>query len=83
MRNLKPKTTAVGVIREGFSLGGRLTSLGIKAIGMGIGLAHNAIDNIADASSTTVELTKEGYQHSRSQEEKPVQRELPLDDHPA
>ena len=83
MRNLKPKTTAVGVLREGFSLGGRLTGLGIKAIGMGIGLAHNAIDNIANASSTTVELTKEGYQQSRSQDNPPVQQELPLDDHPA
>lgn len=83
MRDLKPKTTAVGVLREGFSLGGRLTSLGIKAIGMGIGLAHNAIDNIADASSTTVELTKEGYQQSRQQDNPPTQRELPLDDHPA
>jgi hypothetical protein len=83
MRNLKPKTTAVGVLKEGFSLGGRLTSLGIKAIGMGIGLAHNAIDNIADASSTTVELTKEGYQQSRQQDNPPTQRELPLDDHPA
>ena len=83
MRNLKPKTTAVGVLKEGFSLGGKLTGLGIKAIGMGIGLAHNAIDNIADASSTTVELTKEGYQQSRSQDNPPTQRELPLDDHPA
>ena len=83
MRNLKPKTTAVGVLKVGFSLGGRLTSLGIKAIGMGIALAHNAIDNIADASSTTVELTKEGYQQSRQQDNPPTQRELPLDDHPA
>ena len=83
MRDIKPKTTAVGVLKEGFSLGGRLTSLGIKAIGMGIGLAHNAIDNIADASSTTVELTKEGYQQSRQQDNPPTQRELPLDDHPA
>ena len=57
MRNPKPKTTAVGVLREGSAL--------------------------IDASSTTVELTKEGYQQSRQQDNPPTQRELPLDDHPA
>tara|TARA_R110002110_G_scaffold349817_2_gene559944 strand:+ start:822 stop:1073 length:252 start_codon:yes stop_codon:yes gene_type:complete len=83
MRNPKPKTTAVGVLREGSALIGRASSLSIKGLGMLIGLAHNALDATANASSTTVELTKEGYQQSRQQDNPPTQRELPLDDHPA
>ena len=83
MRNLRPKTTAVGVIREGSALIGRASSMSIECLGMLIGLAHNALDKAADVSVSTAQLTKEGYQRSRQQENQPTQRELPLDDHPA
>lgn len=75
----RPKTTAVGIVRDSVSLSVRLGRLGFKAIGSGLALAHNGLDSLATISKTAVDDTKKGYSAKRStSKDEPVQAELDL-----